>query len=151
MSYALLIDTAIAALLIATIAYAIVLSRKLSALRQSKPELEGLLQRFAESTGKVESGIAALIKEARESGEALHPRAAEGRALADDLAFLIEKGDAVADRLQGYIDTSRGGPHSPPTRATAVGPAKAALAGTPGRVPSLAADQELLKALEAIR
>lgn len=95
-------DVLIAVLLSATIAYAVVLNRKLTALRNAKADLERLLRSLSDSTGKAESGIEAMRTHASESGEILQRRIGEARALSDDLAFLLEKGTPLADRLSDH-------------------------------------------------
>ena len=97
--YALLLDFLVAGLLIATIAYAWVLNRKLSALRDAKPEMEALIARFVQATGRAENGLAEIRQTAEQTGEALRQATEEGRAIADDLVFLVERAGKLADRL----------------------------------------------------
>jgi hypothetical protein len=99
LNFTVAFDALIAVLLLATIAYAVVLNRKLTALRNAKADMERLLRSLSDSTGKAESGIVALRTHASETGEILQRRIGEARALADDLTFLVEKGAPLADRL----------------------------------------------------
>ena len=101
------IDVIIVVLLIATIAYAVVLNRKLSALRNAKAEIEVLLARFADSTAKAESGIQTLKAHASESGAVLDTMTSSAKGLADDLTFLIEKGTGLANRLEEAVGSAR--------------------------------------------
>jgi hypothetical protein len=107
MDASLILDATIAVLLVATIAYAVVLNRKLGALRDAKGEMEGLVARFAESTDKAGSGIESLREEAKRSGETLQGKLDAARGLADDLGFLIEKGSGLAERLDGALGVAR--------------------------------------------
>ncbi len=101
------IDALVAVLLIATIVYAVVLNRKLAALRDAKVEMEALVARFAESTAQAESGIQTLKAHATNSGASLDSIVNRAHGLADDLTFLIERGSSLANRLEGAIESAR--------------------------------------------
>ena len=60
MTLSILLDALVAGLLVATIAYAMVLTRRLGALRNDKAQLEALVRSLDESSRRAESGIAAL-------------------------------------------------------------------------------------------
>ena len=112
-SVPVLLDVIIAVLLVATIVYAVVLNRKLAALRDAKAELEMLAARFAESTAKAESGIQNLKAHASESGASLDHMTTRAAGLAGDLSFLVEKGASLASRLEEAIESARGkGPNA---------------------------------------
>lgn len=99
MVYALAFDVVVAVLLAVTIVYAVILNRKLSALRDAKAEMERILIGFAEATGKAERGLATFRDAADGVGRELQRQIETGRALADDLTFLVQRGGALADRL----------------------------------------------------
>ena len=101
------VDGLIVALLAATIGYAVVLNRKLSALRDAKAEMDVLAERLAESVQTARSGLDALMRLAEESGADLQRTTGSARSLADDLVFLIERGNALADRMDGAIGAAR--------------------------------------------
>ncbi len=110
MEFSLIIDAIIAILLVATIAYAAVLNRKLGVLRDGKAEMEALIASFSESTERAGSGVESLKREAGRSGEALQNRMEAARGLVDDLGFLIETGTKLAERLDGGIGAARARP-----------------------------------------
>ncbi len=174
MEFSLIIDALIAVLLVATIAYAAVLNRKLGVLRAGKSEMEALIASFSESTERASSGVETLKQEAGRSGAALQNKVEVARGLVDDLGFLIEKGTKLAERLDGGVGAARAkpaaglaakpapAPPSPAERPTAVvakaevGPAgEADSGGDPGpeaaAVDLSAAESELLKALQGMR
>ena len=171
MTYALAFDAVIAVLLVITIVYAVILNRKLSALRDAKGEMERLLLGFAEATGKAEQGLAAFRDAADGAGKDLQRQIQTARALADDLAFLVQRGAGLADRLDGANSNDRGAGRAETTVATAPGEAAKPTASSRHRAAGLAtaalgsegetvpeADQAisskqaaLLKALNAIR
>ena len=100
-------DAVVAVLLVATIAYAVVLNRKLAALRGTKAELETVAGRLIESTEKAEGGIESLKDHARDSGQTLQQRVDSAQGLVDDLQFLIEKGSGLAGRLDDLVGAAR--------------------------------------------
>ncbi len=99
-TFALLVDVLVAGLLLATIAFAVVLNRRLDALRGARAEIERLLRDFAAATEQAERGIAELREAAGAAGETLCQRIETGTGLADDLMFLIERGTGLAQRLE---------------------------------------------------
>lgn len=102
----LIFDVVLAGLLIATIAYAIILNRGLTQLHQSRGEMEGLIRNFSEATARAEAGIKAMKRTASESGEALQRNIERAQGLRDELQFMIEAGDSLAHRL---AETSQSG------------------------------------------
>ena len=109
---ALILDLLVAGLLIATIIYAVTLNRRLIELQESRSELEGLIRSFGEATARAEAGIKAMKRTAAETGEALQKNLERGKALRDELQFMIEAADALAQRL-AEAPTAARGPVSP--------------------------------------
>lgn len=97
----LLFDAVTAILLLATIAYAAILHRRLSVLRESRQEMEQLMLRFTEASATAQTVLAELRQAAGDSGKALQQSIAQGDALADDLMFLVERAGGLAKRLEG--------------------------------------------------
>lgn len=114
----LLFDALTAILLLATIAYAAILHRRLSVLRESRQEMEQLMDRFTEASATAQTVLAELRQAAGDSGQALQQSIAQGNALADDLMFLVDRAGGMAKRLEGV--------EKPPEqrRRTGTGPAK---------------------------
>lgn len=113
----LLLDGVLAALLIATIAYAAMLDRRLRTLRQSRDELQALLASFTVATAEAQSGMASLRETTQTAAKDLKGELERAKALREDLAFLMERGDELADRLEGGVGAARAA-----TRPTAVAP-----------------------------
>ncbi len=134
MDISLILDAIVAVLLITTIGYAVVLNRRLGALRNAKSEIEALVAQFAESTDTAGRGIESLKDETKRSGEALQGKLDAARGLADDLAFLLERGSSLADRLDGAVGAARA--------KIATGGASRRAPGTPGDNPSTPAGAE---------
>ncbi len=167
MEFSLILDALIVVLLVATIAYAAVLNRKLGVLRDAKSEMEALIVSFSEPIERAGSGVESLKQEAGRSGKALQSKVEAARGLVDDLGFLIETGTRLAERLDGGVGAARARPAVglEAERAPAARPAAAAAAKV-NSVTAAAADDaadgssgsdlaeaesELVKALQGMR
>ncbi len=103
MSFAMIIDTFVAILLMVTIGYSFVLNKRLGNLRRDRGELEKLSINFHESTTRADESIASL----RTSVDGLQDEIRKAEAMRDDLIFLTERGSSAADKLEEYIRLSR--------------------------------------------
>jgi hypothetical protein len=108
MTLSVMLDIVVAGLLVATIVYAVLLSRRLGALRNDKEQLEALVHSLDQSVRRAESGIAALKDAAAEIGRELQQRLDRGQALRTDLTYIIDLAGGLADRLEGSIRAMRG-------------------------------------------
>jgi len=114
MTLTLLSNLVVAVLLLTTIGYAVVLNRRLGVLRSDRTKLQELIQALTAATTNAQAGIAGLRQTVEELGAEVEKKLATTRGLKDDLTYLIERGSAVADRLEGTIrarreDTARPG------------------------------------------
>jgi uncharacterized protein DUF6468 len=129
MTLNIILDIVVAGLLLTTIAYAMLLSRRLGALRNDKQQLEALVASLDSSSQRAEAGIAALKEAAERIGRQLQERVDQGKALQTDLSYIIDLGGGVADRLEGTIRARRddgraaSDPPDAPPRRRAVGEA----------------------------
>ncbi|HIC80386.1 MAG TPA: hypothetical protein EYH07_02320 [Kiloniellaceae bacterium] len=105
--YGLVFDVAICVLLVTTIGYAMVLNRKLTELRRARGDMEKLVGEFSAATGRAEGGLQALKERSVEAGDGLARRVDDACRLADEMAFLVKKGNEIADRLEVSIAESR--------------------------------------------
>jgi hypothetical protein len=105
--YGLVFDIVICLLLVTAIGYAMALNRKLGALRASRGDLEKLFADFAAATGQAEGGLQALKQGSGAAAEALAKNVSDACRLADEMAFLVKKGNEIADRLEVAISASR--------------------------------------------
>ena len=103
MTLSLFLDMALIVLLAVTIGYAVSLNRKLMGLRRNKAEMEKLAAAFSQATLKADDGIGRL----RTNTDALQAQVDKAQGLRDDLAFLLERANTAADRLENAIRTSR--------------------------------------------
>lgn len=95
----LIVDLILVGLLVATIAYAIILNRQIVRLRDSRSELADLIRGLNDATANADAGVRGLRKTAGETGEQLQRAIDKAGALRDELAFILEAGEALADRL----------------------------------------------------
>nr|WP_156092734.1 DUF6468 domain-containing protein [Rhodovibrio salinarum] len=100
-------DVLVAGLLAATIFYAVMLNRKLGELRNNKAEMEAMVNRLVQTTERAEHGLAELKAAAHEKGEELSQKLNDAKALNDDLGFLVDKGNSLADRMERQIGAAR--------------------------------------------
>ncbi len=105
--YGLVVDIVICLLLVTTIGYAVALNRKLAVLRSARGEMEKLFADFAAATGQADGGLQALKQCSSEAGETLAQNVSDACRLADEMAFLVKKGNEIADRLEVAIAASR--------------------------------------------
>jgi hypothetical protein len=105
----LFLDVIVAGLLSVMIVYCIKLNKRIRVLQDSKSELAQLIQRFDESTQKATVSINEIHKASKKINENIQARLDKANFLADDLAFMIEKGTKLADRMEGDISGARGG------------------------------------------
>jgi hypothetical protein len=108
MDYKLILDVIVAILLATTITYAVMLNQKLMQLRKNRDDMAKLVSAFNEATARAEAGIPKLKRAAEEAGSILQDRVEKAQSLRDDLAFMIERADAMANRLEGSVRTARG-------------------------------------------
>jgi hypothetical protein len=126
----LIFDVVIAGLLIATIVYAIMLNRQLVNLRESRGEMEALIRSFGEATARAESGIKAMKRTAADTGEGLQKSIEKAASLRDELHFLVEAGESLAQRLADAPGAAR------PSGTAKAAPARRPLP-EPRRLPDL--------------
>lgn len=103
----LLLNLLIAGLLIATISYCWLLNKRIKILQDSKSELANLLKHFDESTTRASESIIALQTASRKIGENIQTRIDKVNYLIDDLAFMIDKGNRLADQLDANFAVNR--------------------------------------------
>jgi hypothetical protein len=94
-------------LLGATLFQAMRLERALGVLKRDRASLEQLVVHFNASTHQAESGIQRLRAAADSAGRNIESQLTKSVSLKDDLAFLTERGDRIADRLDGLVRTAR--------------------------------------------
>lgn len=160
------LDLAMIGLLGVGIAYAVKLSRQLGEMRAAHAQMERFVFDFNTTVVRAEKSVNNLKSTARSSGDDLEKLIDKGQMLRDELSFLIESADVVANRISsGANQASSQGAAKPaapkpvaevrpmPQKTTASPQAlaqelKSGLSAA-GKAPS-AAERELLRALEKL-
>jgi Domain of unknown function (DUF6468) len=96
-----------ACLLLVMIIYAIQLNRRLSGLQADKAYLQKLIMGFNEATERAEASIGRLRLAALEANDALQTNTKIAKDLRNDLSFLIDRAESMADRLESSIASGR--------------------------------------------
>jgi hypothetical protein len=129
----LLLDLLVAALLVATIVYAVRLNKRLAVLRDDRAQLQEMIKGLQKATGQAEEAVGGLRLGAADAGRALHDVVERAQSLKSDLMFITEKADGAADRLEAVLKAQREAPPAAPSAAQAM-PAEAVRRRPPPRV-----------------
>lgn len=108
MSIAVALDLLVAGLLVATIAYAIVLNRRLTQLRDGSAQMERLINDFYQATTRAESGVTALKEVTGRGDTGIIEQLESLSILRDELEFLVARAEAQGVRLEDLIRDSSG-------------------------------------------
>jgi hypothetical protein len=109
-----LLEIALVALLAATLFHAMRLERALGVLKRDRAALEELVASFNSSTRAAEQGIERLRAAAEGAGRQVQRQAEVAAGLKDDLLFLTERGERLADRLDLLVRSARPLAQDPP-------------------------------------
>lgn len=95
-------------LMLATaIPFALRLERALREIRADRSALEGSAQGLGEAARMAEAAMVRLRASAELAGRQVAERTATAEPLRDDLRYLIERAEALADRLEGLVRAGR--------------------------------------------
>lgn len=122
-------------LLGAAIPFALRLERALREIRRDRAAMDGSAQGLNEAARMAEAAMVRLRASAELSGRQVAERTAAAEPLRDDLRYLVERAEALADRLEGLVRSGR------PLAAEAPRPAEAPLQSQ--------AERDLIRALAA--
>ena len=142
----LLLDGLVAVLLVATIAYAALLNRRLGILRKGKEELREIVNSFDAAMTRIETGSGKLKQAGNPTSGELKELVTEARALRDELSFLLDRGGSLASRLDKStkVRSRNANGRSRPASESGYQPRQ-------GTGEKTAAAQELLEALRSAR
>lgn len=148
-----MIELVLVVMLATTLFHAVRLERALGVLKRDRATLEALVAGFNDSTRQAEQGIERLRATADGAGRQIAQQSETATALKNDLAYLTERGDRIADRLDSLIRAARPLAADAPTPALASTGVPAMAGGGDGPEPRLRsqAERDLLKALRMVR
>lgn len=144
-----MLELVLVAMLAVTLFHAVRLERALGVLKRDRATLESLVTGFNTSTRQAEQGVERLRAAADGAGRQIARQSEAAMALKDDLTFLMERGEKLADRLDGLVRSARPLTHEPQAPAMATASADRSDAGD-ARLRSQA-ERDLLKALRMAR
>lgn len=101
------LDLVLIVLLAATLFHALRLERALGMLKRDRAALESLVTGFNEGTRQAEQGVERLRAAADGTGRQIARQLDAAAGLRDDLRFLVERGETLADRLDGAVRAAR--------------------------------------------
>ncbi len=101
------LDITIAVLLLVTIGYCWKLSRRITILHQSKAELNTFIENFNSAIIRAESNIEELKAQGETADKNLKEQINEARMLVNDLTFLADRSNKIADNLEEQIKLTR--------------------------------------------
>ncbi len=118
MELPVLLDGAVAILLLITIGYCVVLYARLNEVRRSNTAMKKLMSEFTSATERAQAGLLSIKSTGSELSHALSERIDEARALKGDLAYVTRAAQALAERLDGALDSDlpAPAPKVPPKR-----------------------------------
>jgi len=120
-----LLQIVVVGLLGLALPYVLRLERELRALRRDRAALDGSAAGLAEATRMAEAASLRLRAAAEASGRQVAEKLAVAEPLRDDLRYLVECAEALADRLDGQIRATRQGMQAPvPEPVEAASPAR---------------------------
>jgi hypothetical protein len=103
----LLLECALVLLLAVTLFHAVRLERALGVLKRDRAVLEDLVAGFNDSTRQAEAGVERLRAATDGAGRQIARQIEQAQRLRDDLAFLSERGERLAERLEGAVRSVR--------------------------------------------
>ncbi len=102
-----ILEAILVLLLAATLFHALRLERALGVLKRDRAVLEDLVTSFNASTRQAEAGIDQLRAAADGAGRQMARQIDTVVRLKDDLVFLLERGELLADRLDSLVRAAR--------------------------------------------
>jgi hypothetical protein len=102
-----LLEAALVLLLGATLFHAVRLERALGVLKRDRAVLEALVAGFNDSTRQAEIGVERLRATSEGAGRQIARQIEQAQRLKDDLHFLTERGDKLAERLEVGVRSAR--------------------------------------------
>jgi len=115
MSLSIVLDVIVVVMLGVTIYYAAILKSRLATLRRDETEMQARLAAFSDAAAKAEVSLANAKGHVPFAGAGAGGAeiVAKSKEVIDDLNFLIERGDAMADRLVKLLREARGATTAP--------------------------------------
>ncbi len=98
--FTLMFEAVFAVLLLVTIVYAVKLNISISGLRERESELREMIERFNEASNQALDSVRVLKSVGVDADRQFKASIDRAQALRDDLAYMIERGEKIADRIE---------------------------------------------------
>lgn len=117
MTLTMIVEIVVAVLLLVTLGISLVLNRRLGNLRANQDEMRRLIGDFDKALTKARQGLTELKTASASADTAHEERMKQAKTLRDELGFMIETGDRLADRLAGEASGNRAARQERPAAA----------------------------------
>ena len=107
LSFSFIMDVGILVLLAATVFLAFRLTISLRNFRESRFEMEGLVNRLTSNVDQAERAIQGMQNTARKTGLELDEIIGDAKKLVDELKFMNDAGNSLANRLEKLAEKNR--------------------------------------------
>lgn len=107
MTLALIVEIVVAVLLLITLGISLVLNRRLGNLRANQDEMRRLIGDFDKALARARQGMTELKTTSAAADQAHEERMKQAKTLRDELGFMVETADRLADRLAGEASGNR--------------------------------------------
>ncbi len=145
----ILLDSFLVVLLSMAIGYGFILNRRIMALRKDQKSLDKLATKFAEATIRAEQSIMKLKSTTDGASLSLDKAVDTAGLVRDDLEFLIDRGNKLADILETDIRQTERQQIAP---GVSLGSnSDEGVVASKGNEHKTQAERELLRALQAVR
>lgn len=136
------LELSLMGLLVATLFHAVKLERALGGLKRDRAAIKELIDGFDTSARAAEQGIGQLRAATDGAGRLLARQIETAQARQDDLSFLIDRAESLADRLEGLVRAAR-----PAAQDAAPAPVQHDPLPAPSARPRSQAERDLMRAL----
>ena len=116
-NFGLIIESLVAVLLLLTIAYCIMLNKRLTRLRSDEMALKATISELITATEIAERAIAGLKVTVRECDQGLGERLRTAERFSTEIARQVEAGSEILSRLNQIVAASRPASAAPPATA----------------------------------
>ena len=99
-AFTLMFEVVFAVLLLVTIVYAVKLNIRISGLRERDSELREMIEQFNEASNQALDSVRILKSTGVDADRQFKALIDRAQALRDDLAYMIEHGERIADRIE---------------------------------------------------
>lgn len=102
-----ILNLIVAVLLVGTMVFAYVLNNRLKKLRSNKEEVDAAILRFDQSVTRAEETIVFLRDVSSKSYSSLSETVQQAQSLRDEISFMLERGEGLAQSLDDKIRITR--------------------------------------------